>query len=68
MSTYLYDAGWRQERERLAGIESLWDPGTIRQMEVRGVAEGWTCLEVGGGGRARAWSPGVGPTGDALAS
>ena len=52
MSTYLYDAGWRQERERLAGIESLWDPGTIRQMEALGVAEGWTCLEIGAGGGA----------------
>lgn len=52
MSTYLYDAGWRQERERLAGIESLWDAGTIRQMEALGVGQGWTCLEVGGGGGA----------------
>jgi SAM-dependent methyltransferase len=52
VSTYLYDAGWRQERQRLAGIESLWDPGTIRHLEALGVAEGWSCLEVGAGGGA----------------
>lgn len=52
MSTYLYDQGWRQERERLAGIEALWDPGTVRHLEALGVGEGWTCLEVGAGGGA----------------
>jgi SAM-dependent methyltransferase len=52
VSTYLYDAGWRQERERLAGIESLWDPGTVRHLEALGIGGGWTCLEVGAGGGA----------------
>jgi SAM-dependent methyltransferase len=52
VSTYLYDAGWRQERERLAGIESLWDPGTIRHLEALGIGEGRSCLEVGAGGGA----------------
>jgi len=52
VSTYLYDQGWRQERERLAGIEALWDPGTVRHLEALGVGEGWTCLEVGAGGGA----------------
>jgi SAM-dependent methyltransferase len=52
VSTYVYDQGWQQERERLAGIESLWDPGTIRVLEELGLSPESTCLEVGGGGGA----------------
>lgn len=52
MSTYVYDQGWQQERERLAGIEALWDPGTIRLLESLGVSGDWRCLEIGGGGGA----------------
>lgn len=50
MGVYVFDNAWEQERERLAGIESMYDPGTIRHLESIGVAEGWRCLEVGGGG------------------
>ena len=49
-SAYLYDQGWERERERLAGIEALWDPGPRRLIEALGIAPGWRCLEVGGGG------------------
>ena len=46
---YVYDQTFAKERERLAGMEALWDPGTIRALEAVGVAEGWRCLEVGAG-------------------
>jgi SAM-dependent methyltransferase len=31
-------------------LESVFDPGTIAQLESIGVAPGWQCLEAGGGG------------------
>jgi hypothetical protein len=31
-------------------VEALYDPGTRRHLEAIGVAPGWRCLEVGGGG------------------
>ena len=46
---YVYDQAFSKERERLAGMEALWDPGTVRALEAVGVAEGWRCLEVGAG-------------------
>ncbi len=53
MNEYLLDSAWQQQRERLAGLESWFDPGAIRHMETVGVAPGWRCLEIGGGGRQR---------------
>ena len=50
MPTYVYDQEWKEERERLAGIERLWDPGSRALLERLGVGEGWRCLEVGAGG------------------
>lgn len=50
MGAYVFDNEWEKERERLAGLEAVYDPGTIRHLEAIGVAEGWRCLEVGGGG------------------
>lgn len=50
MSRYVFDQAWEQERQRLAGLEGWLDPGTIRHLEQIGVAPGWRCLEVGGGG------------------
>jgi ubiquinone/menaquinone biosynthesis C-methylase UbiE len=50
MPEYVYDQTWAEERERLAGIERLWDPGTRALMERLGVGSGWRCLEVGAGG------------------
>ena len=50
MGVYVFDNAWQMERERLAGLEATFDPGTIRHLEAIGVAEGWRCLEIGGGG------------------
>jgi SAM-dependent methyltransferase len=50
VSTYVYDQDWKDERERLAGIERLWDPGSQALLERLGVDPGWRCLEVGAGG------------------
>jgi len=47
---YKFDHEWRRERERLATIESAYDPWTIRTIEATGPEQGWRCLEVGGGG------------------
>ena len=49
MSAYIYDPASEQERQRLAILESVQDPDTIRRLEALGVGEGWRCLEVGGG-------------------
>ncbi|MGH2728016.1 MAG: class I SAM-dependent methyltransferase, partial [Actinomycetota bacterium] len=70
MGVYVFDNAWQQERERLAGLEALYDPVTIRHLEALGVAPGWRCLEVGGGGGSIAdWlSDRVGPKGTVLAT
>jgi SAM-dependent methyltransferase len=47
---YIYDQRFSQERARLAGIESLWDPGSRRLLDGLGLGAGWRCLEVGAGG------------------
>jgi SAM-dependent methyltransferase len=51
-SDYAYDQGWEQERARLAGLESLWDPGTRALLAEHGAVPGARVLEVGGGGGA----------------
>jgi SAM-dependent methyltransferase len=50
MGVYVFDNEWEKERERLAGLEALYDPGTIRHLESIGISAGWRCLEIGGGG------------------
>ena len=50
MRDYVYDQSFADERARLAGIESLWDPGTQALLDELGIARGWRCLEVGAGG------------------
>jgi SAM-dependent methyltransferase len=50
MGAYVFDNSWEKERVRLAGLESVLDPGTRRHLDGVGVGAGWTCLEVGGGG------------------
>ena len=50
MGAYVFDNTWEKERERLAGIEALYDPGTTRHMDAIGVGPGWRCLEIAGGG------------------
>jgi SAM-dependent methyltransferase len=54
--TYAFGNARDIQRERLRTLETLFDPGTIRLLEARGVARGWRCLEVGaGGGSIAAW-------------
>jgi len=67
---YAFDNAWHQARQRLAAIEAIYDPGTIRHLEARGVGEGWRCLEVGaGGGSIADWlCRRVGPSGQVLAT
>ena len=67
---YLFTHEEKTERERLAAIEAACDPITIECLEKIGVADGWHCLEVGGGGGSMAeWLCGaVGPSGRVVAT
>jgi SAM-dependent methyltransferase len=47
---YILDNASVQERERLRLRETVHDRESIRHLERLGVAEGWHCLEIGGGG------------------
>jgi SAM-dependent methyltransferase len=47
---YVYDQGFGEERTRLAGMESLWDPGTQALLDELGIGKPWRCLEIGAGG------------------
>ncbi len=69
-SGYLLDNGAREAPTRFAALSALFDPGTIRHLEERGVGSGWHCLEVGGGsGSIASWlADRVGPTGRVLAT
>jgi len=62
---YTLDNAAVQAGDRVAALSQLFDSGTIHHLEERGVAAGWHCLEVGGGGGSiAAWlSERVGPTG-----
>jgi SAM-dependent methyltransferase len=62
---YALDNSHIQAGDRLVALGELFDPGTIHHLEERGVARGWRCLEVGGGGGSIAtWlSERVGPSG-----
>jgi SAM-dependent methyltransferase len=57
-------------RERLRWFEDAFDPGTMRYLNDLGVAPGWHCLELGGGGGSiAAWlCARVGPTGRVVAT
>ena len=48
-SAYVFDAAWKQERERLGHLEAVSDPGTIRHLEAAAVGVGWRCAEIGAG-------------------
>jgi SAM-dependent methyltransferase len=65
---YVFDNAAPQAPARLRALAEVFDPGTIRQLEARGIAEGWRCLEVGGGlGTMTRWlSARVGPHGSVL--
>lgn len=60
---YAFEQGFAQERERLRGMEALWDPGSQALLDELGVGTGWNCLEVGaGGGSMVEWMAGRGAT------
>ena len=65
---YLLDNAAAEAPARLTALAAMFDPGTIRHLESRGVGPGWHCLEVGGGGGSvAAWlATRVGPTGHVL--
>ncbi|MFL5803265.1 MAG: class I SAM-dependent methyltransferase [Roseiflexaceae bacterium] len=67
---YLLDHGWENERARLATLARALDPETTRCLDTLGVAAGWQCLEVGGGGGSIAqWlCRRVGPLGRVVAT
>lgn len=58
---YALDQNFAQERERLSGMEALWDTGSRALLDELGVDAGWKCLEVGaGGGSLVEWMAGRG--------
>jgi SAM-dependent methyltransferase len=65
VTQYVLDNSAAETEQRFASLESCYDPVTIRQLEEIGVAPGWRCLEVGGGGGsiARWLADRTGPTG-----
>jgi 2-polyprenyl-3-methyl-5-hydroxy-6-metoxy-1,4-benzoquinol methylase len=68
-SGYQLDNAWEHARTRLAALELVHDPATIRHLEATGVGPGWACLEVGaGGGSITRWlCDRVGPAGSVRA-
>ena len=62
---YVFDNAAPQAAARLAALADVFDPGSRRHLCERGVADGWRCLEIGGGlGTMTRWlSERVGPTG-----
>lgn len=67
-SAYLLDNAGVEAPARFAALSAMFDPGTIRHLEDRGIGPGWRCLEVGGGGGSIAnWlAARVGPEGRVL--
>jgi len=67
---YVFDNAWERGRARLATVEELLDPGSIRHLDALGVAPGWRCLEIGaGGGSIAQWlCCRVGPAGAVTAT
>ena len=67
-SAYILDNAGRETPARFDALSSMYDRSTIQYLEHCGIAPGWTCLEVGGGGGTiAAWlAARVGPTGHVL--
>jgi SAM-dependent methyltransferase len=65
---YVFPNAAPQAAARLRALAYVFDPGTVRQLQARGVADGWTCLEIGGGlGTITRWlADRVGPRGRVL--
>lgn len=68
--TYAFRNARAAQRRRLEALETVLDEGSTRILAARGVARGWSCLEVGGGGGsiARWLAERVGPDGTVLAT
>jgi SAM-dependent methyltransferase len=49
MAEYVFEQAWAQERLRLDALGRMYDPGSFAVLAERGIADGWRCLEVGGG-------------------
>ena len=47
---YVFDNDNESAEERYRELSALYDAQTVRHIEKRGIEEGWSCLEVGGGG------------------
>jgi len=47
---YAYDNALPEQLRRLRALEELFDAGSIRVLEARGLQPSWRCLEVGAGG------------------
>jgi SAM-dependent methyltransferase len=70
-SRYVFDNAVTAETGlRFAGLESTFDPSTIRYLSGVGVTDGWVCWEIGaGGGSIARWlAERVGRTGSVLAT
>ena len=67
---YVFDNRNESAEKRYSELSALYDAQTLRHIEQRGIKEGWSCLEVGGGGGSIAsWlCTRVGPTGRVLAT
>ena len=67
---YVFDNRNESAEKRYRELSVLYDAQTLRHIEQRGIEEGWSCLEVGGGGGSIAsWlCKRVGPTGRVLAT
>lgn len=65
---YVFPNAAPQAAARLRALAAVFDPGTIRHLEARGVGHGWSCLEIGGGlGTMTRWlSDSVGRHGQVL--
>lgn len=67
-SRYLLDNADAIAAQRMDALSRLYDAGTRRALETAGIAAGWQCLEIGGGGGgvARWMAERVGATGSVL--
>lgn len=55
-TAYLLDNAGKEAPARFTALSTMFDPGTIRLLQDRGVGPGWQCLEVGGGsGSIASW-------------